>query len=58
MSNIVLDEVEYFDTLSGMPRSENEWSYTSTTPIRLHGAVLSYWDNFTFTFNFTVRWLK
>jgi hypothetical protein len=24
-----------------VPRSRNEWNYTSTTPIRLHGVVLS-----------------
>jgi hypothetical protein len=24
-----------------VPRSKNEWSYTSTPPIRLHGVVLS-----------------
>jgi hypothetical protein len=24
-----------------VPRSNNEWSYTSTPPIRLHGVVLS-----------------
>jgi hypothetical protein len=24
-----------------VPRSKNEWSYTSTSPIRLHGMVLS-----------------
>jgi len=23
-----------------VPRSKNEWSYTSTPPIRLHGVVL------------------
>jgi hypothetical protein len=25
-----------------VPRSKNEWSYTSTPPIRLHGVVLSW----------------
>jgi len=24
-----------------VPRSNNEWSYTSTPPIRLHGMMLS-----------------
>jgi len=24
-----------------VPRSKNEWSYTSISPIRLHGMVLS-----------------
>jgi len=24
-----------------VPRSKNEWSYTSTPPVRLHGVVLS-----------------
>jgi hypothetical protein len=24
-----------------VPRSKNEWNYTSTPPIRLHGLVLS-----------------
>jgi hypothetical protein len=38
-----------------VPRSKNEWSYTSTPPIRLHGVVLSYKekkhrDSFTFAF--------
>jgi hypothetical protein len=28
---------------------KNAWSYTSTLPIRLHGVVLTYRDNFTFT---------
>jgi hypothetical protein len=31
---------------------KNEWSYTSTPPVRLHGVVLikKHRDNFTFTF--------
>jgi hypothetical protein len=29
------------DSLHLMPRSNNEWSYTPTLPIRLHGVVLS-----------------
>jgi len=24
-----------------VPKSENEWSYTYTPPVRLHGVVLS-----------------
>jgi hypothetical protein len=42
-----------------VPRSNNEWSYTSIPPIRLHGVVLSlkrkYGDNFTFTFTFCIE---
>jgi hypothetical protein len=41
-----------------VPRSKNEWSYTSTSPVCPHGVVLSQKkkkkqdrDNFTFTFN-------
>jgi len=29
------------DHLHLVPTSKNEWSYTSTPPIRLHGVVLS-----------------
>jgi len=29
------------DSLHLVPRSKNEWSYTSTPPIHLHGVVLS-----------------
>jgi hypothetical protein len=35
-----------------LPRPNNEWSYTSTPPIRLHGVVLSsknHRNYFTFT---------
>jgi hypothetical protein len=36
-----------------VPRSKNEWNYTSTSIIRLCGEVMSYgikhMDNFTFT---------
>jgi hypothetical protein len=31
---------DYLVALSLVPRSKNEWSYTSTPPIRLHGVVL------------------
>jgi len=32
-----------------VPRSKNEWSYTSSTPpIRLHGVTVKHRDNFTF----------
>jgi len=38
------------ENLHLVPRSKNEWSYTSILPLRLHGVVLSYKhrDNFTF----------
>jgi len=39
----------------------NEWSYTSTPPIRLHGVVLSYKKKSTgttFTFTFTFRYFQ
>jgi hypothetical protein len=47
--------VELTTHLHLVPRSKNEWSYISTSPIRLHGVVLikkKHRDNFTFTFTF------
>jgi hypothetical protein len=35
-----------------LPRSKNEWSYTSTPPIRLHGVVLRYSTGTTLPFTF------
>jgi hypothetical protein len=38
-----------------MPRSKNEWSYTSTPPVRLHGVVLNLKKKHkVITFTFTV----
>jgi hypothetical protein len=34
--------VELTTRLHLVPRSKNEWSYTSTLPIRLHGVVLGF----------------
>jgi hypothetical protein len=40
--------------LSIVPRSKNTWSYTSTSPICLHGVVLiKHRDNYTFTLPLT-----
>jgi hypothetical protein len=34
---------------------KNAWSYTSTPPIRPHGAVIEHRENFTFTLTFCIR---
>jgi hypothetical protein len=35
-------------SLSSNAKINNSWSYTTTSPIRLHGVVLKHRDNFTF----------
>jgi hypothetical protein len=40
-----------------VPKSKNEWSYTSKTTIRLHGEVLSY-KKHEENFNFSLKYAK
>jgi len=48
--NVPLRHVPEQIYLHLVPRSKNEWSYTSTPPLHLHGVVLKAQGNFTFTF--------
>jgi hypothetical protein len=55
--NILVGSVKLIKHLNLVPRSKNEWSYTSTPAMRLHDVVLTKSTRITlpFTFTFTIR---